>query len=142
METKFTQFKKMESNLEKIPQVKPEAHFELNNISRKISSGEEITGQDIDSLEMIYSELQDLEKNLVSNLDNHRSMGIIQKEEFLIVINYFLVAKQNGPESSELLKVFINKSLNENDCMKLIQSISIPKYTKDVLLNVYLKIRL
>ena len=139
METKFTQFKKMESDLEKIPQVKTDAHFELNDISRKISSGEEITEKDIDSLELIYSELQDLEKNLVSNLDDYRSKGILQKEEFLVAINYFLVAKQNGPESSQLLKIFKNKNLSISDCTQLIDSISIPEHTKNVLLNVYSK---
>lgn len=139
MEPKFTQFHKMESELEKIPQVKSEAHFELNDISKKISQGLEITEKDIDSLEMIYDSLQDLEKSLVSNLDNYRSKGIIQKEEFLVAINYFLIAKQNGPESSKLLGIFLNRSLNQGDCENLIQSISIPEHTKVVLLNVYSK---
>ncbi|MES2930660.1 MAG: hypothetical protein V4665_02670 [Patescibacteria group bacterium] len=140
MDRKFTQFKKMESELEEIPHVKPEVHFKLNDISKRISSGKEIDRKDIDSLELIYSELQDLEKSLVSNLDDYRSKGIVQKEEFLITINFFLVAKQNGPETSQLLNIFKNKNLSVGDCTQLIDSISIPEHTKIVLLNVYSKI--
>lgn len=139
MEPKFSQFKKMETELEKIPKIKSEAHFELNDISKKISLGE-IDEKDIDSLELIYDLLQDLEKNLVSNLDDYRSRGILSKEEFLVAVNYFLIAKQNGPESSKLLETFLNKGLSEDDCSQLIQSISIPEHTKNILSVVYFKI--
>lgn len=138
MEPKFSQFKKIESELEKIPKIKSEAHFELNDISKKVSLGE-INEKDIDSLELIYDLLQDLEKNLVSNLDDYRSRGILSKEEFLVAVNYFLIAKQNGPESSKLLEVFLSKDLNENDCFQLIHSISIPEHTKNILSVVYFK---
>jgi hypothetical protein len=139
MEPKFEQFKNMQKDLEEIPKVKSETHFDLNDISKKILYGEEILDTDISLQELIYSELQELEPGLVSILDDYRSRGVIGKEEFLITINYFLIAKQRGPQSDELVEMFKDKKRSIEDCARLLHTISIPAYTRTVLLDVYTK---
>lgn len=130
----------MEEKLEIIPTVKPEVHFELNDLSQKLLQEEQLLETEVGSLEMIYSELQDLEKELVTFLDNFRSAGTISKEEFLLSINYFLVAHQQGPDSAELKAAFQDGTKDEYLFNETAGSVSIPEHTKALLQRVHSKI--
>ncbi len=141
MNNKFTQFKNLEASLSEIPQVKPEAHFELNDIAAKIVADQALDEKDTAFLESIYNALQDLEKGIVSNLDEYRGREVISKEEFLITVNYFLIAKQKGPDSAKLTLAYEEKKLDTEQFQDLAIGISMPEQTRRVLMLVYEKIR-
>jgi len=130
----------MEAKLETIPTVKPDVHFELNDISQKIIQVEPLSQKEFDSLEMIYMELQDLEKELVTSLDVYRSKKVISKEEFLLAINYFLIACQQGPHSEQLNLMFRDSVFDTYKFDEVSKTISIPEHMRTLLQTVYLKI--
>ncbi|MEO5646447.1 MAG: hypothetical protein ABIO57_01600 [Candidatus Paceibacterota bacterium] len=140
MEPRFEQFKKLETEIEMTPMVKPEVHFELNDISKKMLQGGELSQEDIDFLDSLYTSLQSLEINLTDYLDDYRASEIISKEEFLVAANHFLVAKQNGPDSGLAVSLLTERRISPQGFEDAIKDISIPEHTKAVLMNVYRKI--
>ena len=83
---------------------------------------------------------QDLEKEIITHLDMYRSKGIINKTEFLIISNYFLVANQNGPDSNWIKDLFINNNVSPESFKADSEKISIPENTREVLVSVYFKV--
>ncbi len=132
----------MEEKIEAVPTVKPEVHFALNDMAQSMLEGRLLTLQQMDELEMIYRELQDCEKDIVTIFDTYRSEETISKEEFLVAVGYFLVAEQQGPESGALKRVFKECELSSTEFARVSESISIPEYTKALLQEVYEKVSL
>jgi hypothetical protein len=136
---KLNLYKQMEERLESIPVVRPEAYFKMNDCARNVMVGERLVDEERNMLEMLYSELQSLEAELVSVLDEYRSLDVISPDEFLIVADYFLVSNQVGPESSMLKDFFIFSIGNSTAFAKALHSLSIPEHIRTVLQQVYLK---
>lgn len=137
MDKDFEQFK---NSIEQIPIVKAEAHFELNDIAGKFLRAEKIEDDDLNKLDTIFVFLQDLNMKFVQFLDDYRVEEIINKEEFLMVVDYFLIAQQKGPESGKLLQAFFDRALSSDEFSELAQGIFISKNTREVLVRVYGKI--
>lgn len=135
----FEQYKIDQNNLEKIPTIKPEFHFTVNDVAHKILQHQEVPQKEIDDLEMVYSATQDIEQVLVTCLDQYRSKEIITKAEFLVAVTYFLLAHQNGPDSSELKNEMIDRRISTQEFIQLAEKISIPEHTRTVLIEVYRK---
>jgi len=91
-------------------------------------------------LEMVYSMTQDLEKELITFLDEYRGKEIITKLEFLISSDYFLTANQNGPDSKFLKKTLIDNIVSIEEFNDISKSISVPDDTRSVLNNTYISI--
>lgn len=136
----FEQYKIDQAELDKVPTIKPEFHFTVNDIAKKMYENETLSEKDINELEMVYDMTQDLEKDLITILDTYRSKEMITKEEFLIVSDYFLTANQNGPSSEDLKEVLISNSASPEDFKLLSEKTSIPEYTREILNNIYSKI--
>ena len=136
----FEQYKKDQSELEKILTIKPEFHFILDDISKKILNNEELSTKERGDLEMVFDMVQDLDKELISALDLYRSEDVISKIEFLITSDYFLTAEQNGPDSANLKEYFTDKYLDKDGFNQISQGISIPQNTREILVKVYKKI--
>jgi len=131
----------MEEKLEHIPTVKPEAHFDINDYSQKILNDEPLSESELQSLESIYEVLQDLEKEVVTVFDGYRSSGVITRTEFLLVVDYFLVAHQQGPNSEGIKKLFVQpQNVPTEVAEELFAAVSIPLNTKELLQNIYAKI--
>lgn len=136
----FEQYKKDQEGINKIPNIKAEFHFVVNDIAKKFLSNEFITEKEMADLEMVYTMTQDLEKEIITHLDMYRSKGIINKTEFLIISNYFLVANQNGPDSNWIKDLFINNNVSPESFKADSEKISIPENTREVLVSVYFKV--
>lgn len=137
--TKFEQYKTDQSKIDKIPTIKPEFHFTVDDFAKKMMENHLISEREIDALEMVYSMTQDLEKDLLTFLSLHRSKEIITKEEFLVVTNFFLTAHQNGPDTTRM-KENIFTFISVEDLIESIVNISIPSYTRQIIINTYSKI--
>ena len=127
-------------NLEAIRRPKPEAHFLIDDISKKILTGQKISEVDRDILSGIFAELQDLDKNLVSYMNELRSSGTISSEEVGVITSYFLVSRQIGPESSSLRNEFYNSEIMLKDLEKISKQISMPENSRTILVSAYKKI--
>ncbi len=136
----FEQYKADQKKLEVVPSIKPETHFLLNDISKKIIENQEPSQEEIDTLEMIYDMTQDIERNFVGYMDQYRSKEVISKSEFLATVGYFLIAHQNGPETEPLKNEMILASLDTTTFNSVSEKISIPEYTRLLLNNIYEKI--
>ena len=126
-------FRKSEEKLNEIPQIKPEAHFALNDISQKIISGEKLSQEDDDFLGTIWATMQDLDKEIIEHLDTKRSSQIISKDEASSCGVYFLMSKQIGPDSKKLRDAFYQNLLSEEAFEGLSKNISIPENTRSIL---------
>ncbi|MBP6974937.1 MAG: hypothetical protein KBB54_03285 [Candidatus Pacebacteria bacterium] len=140
MNPNFEQYKIDQAEIDKVPTIKPEFHFTINDIAKKLLGGQDLTEKEIGDLEMIYDMTQNLEKDLVTFLDDYRSKETLSKEEFLITCDYFLTANQNGPDSESLKISLTSNSLPPEEFRASIENISIPEHTKAILNNVYTKI--
>lgn len=136
----FEQYKADQNSLERVPVIKKEFHFNINDMAQKVLQNQELDQKEIDDLEMVYDSSQDTEKELLIYIDEYRSKGIITKFEFLITTTYFLVANNCGPDSENLKKEFIVTGIPTESFKKIADDISIPKFTRDVLIEVYTKI--
>jgi hypothetical protein len=136
----FEQYKKDQSAIDKIPTIKSDFHFVINDIAKKIVEEIALEIKDLDDLEIVYDMTQDLEKDLVVCMDNYRSCDIITKLESLITCNHFLTAHHNGPDSNEIKYHIIEGYLPQEDFVGLMEEISIPEYTKKIIIQVYQKI--
>jgi hypothetical protein len=140
MNPNFEQYKIDQAELDKVPAIKPEFHFTINDISKKILEDKDLTEKELGDLEMVYDMTQDLEKELITFLDQYRSKGIISREEFLIATTYFLTANQNRPDSTELKNILTNTSMPSENFEAILTKTSIPEHTKSIINNVYNKI--
>jgi superfamily I DNA/RNA helicase len=129
-----------EAKLEKIPQIKIIFHDIINNISQKVLSGEELTEREMSELDVVYDYTQSLEMDLVSLMNIHRAKNIISPVEFLIAIDYFLTANQNGPESGVIKNALMDGMIDEKEFTELVNQVPILEHTRAVLLKVYSKI--
>jgi hypothetical protein len=141
LQPNFEQFKKDEEKLEKIPTIKGEYYFVVNDICKKLLENKEISGKDLADLKIVHEMTQDLERELVNFLDQHRSKKIITELEFLITSNYFLIANQNGPESGDLKNRLVNLDISIENFQLISERISIPEYIRWILIDVYKKIK-
>lgn len=132
------QFNSYAKQLEEIPKLKPEAHFVINDAAGHILNGQSLNENN--SLNSIFIELQDLDKDIVFYLLNIKSTGIISMDECLIVSSCFLASKQIGPESSNLRDVFYKSLMNIEEFEDLAKGVLIPENTRKVIVNVYKKI--
>ncbi len=140
LQPNFEQYKKDQARIEKIPTTKPETHFVINDIAGKVLGDQPLSDKEIGNLEIIYNLTQDLEKELITFLDEKRARDIISKIEFLIVSDYFLIARQNGPDSDNIKNIIIENVIGSEEFNNYIGSIEVPKNTKSVISNVYKKI--
>lgn len=136
----FEQFKKDELKLEKIPTVKPEAHFDLNDISKKINDAENITDKEYDLLEILFTELQDLDRDIVNCISKYKSNEVISRQEFLAIVDVFLIAKQVGPDLKKVTDIFLLNNVSNEEFENILHSIQLPEFTKKVISEVYKKI--
>jgi hypothetical protein len=137
----FEQYKIDQCELEKVPTIKPDFHFIINDISAKVLQNQELEQKEIDDLEMVYEKTQDIEKELILSIDTFRSREIISKEEFLLTATYFLTANQQGPNSTDLKRILISKEVPTQDFIENCQKVSIPENTKSIIVEVYRKIK-
>ncbi len=103
------QFNSFAKKIEEIPKLKSEAHFVINDAAGHVLKGQPLNDSDNNSLNSIFIELQDLDKDIVFYLLNVKSTGVISTDEFLVVSSCFLATKQIGPESSNIRDIFYNK---------------------------------
>lgn len=130
-----------DSNLERIPNVVPEIIFALQDVSRAILN-KEYTDQDIDgSIALVFSELQDLDKDIVSYFDHHRSNNRISKQQALIVTILFLASLQVGPDMRRIRQEFLNPRFSEQEFDELLKNISLPQDLRLMVGSVYKLIR-
>lgn len=137
----FEQYKKDQSAIDKSPVIKSDFHFVINDIAKKIVEGIDLEAKDLDDLEIVYDMTQDLEKDLVICIDAYRSRDIVTRLESLITCDHFLTAYHNGPDSNEIKYHIIEGYLSEEDFVGLIEKVSIPEYTKKIIIQVYEKIK-
>lgn len=137
----FEQYKRDQSRLEKIPTIKPDFHNVLDNLSGKIISNQELTIEEINDLEIIYNMTQNLEKESVVFLDRYRSENIITKSEFLITIDYFLMANQNGLDIAKIKAELLSNTVSSEDFGKLCEGIIMSSQTPQLFQRVYKKIK-
>ena len=82
----------------------------LNDIAEKFDAEKKLGAEAIDSLEILWRELQDVDREVSAIFDQSRISGHITAEESLISTCYFLVAGQVGrrtdgvPEVAEFMK--------------------------------------
>jgi hypothetical protein len=138
---KFEQYRKDEEKLEKIPTIRPEFHFVLNDAAKKVLSSQELTEKEVGDLEIVYDLAQDLERELIGMVDRHRSQGALSKNESLITADYFLTAHQNGPDSAKLKEHVVAAVAAVEDFEAAARAISIPEHTRALLIEAYRKIR-
>ncbi len=138
----FEQYKENQEKIEKIPTIKPEFHFVINDIAKKVLDNIEISEKETGDLEMVYDMTQDLEKELVTFLVIYRSKETINSTEFLIVIDYFLTANQNGPESGEIKEILFMGNITVEEFESILKNTQIPSNTQKIINNVYNKILL
>ena len=138
----FEQYKTDQAKIEKIPTIKPEFHFVINDIAKKVLDNQEISQKEIGDLEMVYDMTQDLEKELATFLDVYRSKNTISKTEFLIVIDYFLTANQNGPDSKEIKDILSIGDIPTEEFESVLINTQVPSNTQKVIYAVYNKILL
>jgi hypothetical protein len=136
----FEHYRKDQEKLEKIPTIKPDFHYTINDSATKILSGRPLNDDTIAELEIVYNLTQDLEKNIITMFDEYRSTDTITKNEFLIITTFFLTANQNGPQSMELKDSLMKCDFIPEDFEIFSKKISIPESTRQILINVYKKI--
>lgn len=136
----FEQYKTDQAELERVPIIKPDFHFVINDISEKILNNQELTQEDMGDLEIVHDLTQALEKNLVTFMEQYRSWGVIAAPEFLAVTNYFLTAKQNGPDSNVVRDELISSTISVEDFQKITEGVSMPGNTRKLLVVAYEKI--
>lgn len=134
------QYSKFEKKIEEIPQLKPEAHFIINDAANNILNDKPLSKIEKDALDAILIELQDLDKEIVFCLLNYKTKGIISQNECNLVISYFLISKQIGPDSKKIRDSFYESLISLEDFEELLKSVSIPEYSRLVILSVYKKI--
>ena len=134
------QFNSFAKKIEEIPKLKSEAHFVINDAAGHVLKGQPLNDSDNNSLNSIFIELQDLDKDIVFYLLNVKSAGVISMDECLTVSSCFLATKQIGPESSNLRDVFYKSSMRVEEFENLAKSILIPENSRKVIVNVYKKI--
>ncbi|MCF7831409.1 MAG: hypothetical protein K9M36_00795 [Candidatus Pacebacteria bacterium] len=137
----FEQYKKDQSTIDTPPVIKADFHFVINDIAKKIVEETELEAKDLDDLEIVYDMTQDLEKDLVVCIDNYRSRDIVTRLESLVTCDHFLTAHHNGPDSNEIKYHIIEGYLPQENFIGLIEKISIPEYTKRIIIQVYQKIK-
>lgn len=134
------QFNSFAKQLEEIPKLKPDAHFAINDAATLVLNGQPMSDIENDSLNSIFSELQDLDRDIAYYLLNNNSEGVITMDECLIVSSCLLAAKQIGPENSKLRDVFYTSSMSVSEFEDLIKGVLIPESSRTVIVNVYKKI--
>lgn len=137
MKEQYNQFQK---KLEELPKLKPEAHFVINDAAQKILSNLPLDKSEQDAIDAIFIELQELDKNIVAYLLNLKSKEMITSDECNLIASYFIATKQIGPDSGVIRDAFYEKSVNAGEFEELIKKVSIPEYSKSIILNVYKKI--
>ena len=137
----FEQYKIDQAKLEVIPTIKYEFHFKINDCAEKVLKYIELTENEINDLEMVYSLAQDLEKELVSVFITYRSQEILTRDEFLIFATYFLTAAQNGPESSEIKQEILNLTISTQQFNMIVKKVSMPENTRSVIIEGYRKMK-
>ncbi len=134
----FEQYKKDQEQIEKIPTVNTEIHFQINDLVQKMIIGEHPSQEEFASCEIVFSMLQDLDREIVSFVERLRVMEVLTKEESLIVITIFLVSKQIGPDIQLLHDAFL-KQISQEYFETLVDTISLPEHTKSFLKVVHQK---
>lgn len=137
----FEQYKRDQKKIEKIPTIKADFHFVLNDIAKKLLEGVEISPKEVGDLEIVYILTQGLEKELVNYLDGYRAQAIISKIEFLITTDYFLTANQNGPDSQDVKNSLMEAKVAPDEFDGYMEKVEIPKSTKSVISSTYTKIK-
>ncbi|MFA6514796.1 MAG: hypothetical protein WCT42_00835 [Candidatus Paceibacterota bacterium] len=137
MKEQYSQFQK---KLEEIPQLKPEAHFVINDSAQKILNNSPLNKIEQDSIDAIFIELEELDKDIVSYLINLKSKGIITNDECNLIASYFTASKQIGPDSGVIRDAFYGKTVSQGEFEELMKKVSIPEYSSSIILNVYKKI--
>lgn len=136
----FEQYKKDQQKIEAIPTIKPDFHLIVNDCAKKILENQELSEKEIADLEIVYQMVQDIERELLTFLDNARSQEIISKWEFLAAMDYFLTANQQGPDSGDMKLDFMETTITPEDFKQAYAEISIPGHTKTLLNVLYEKI--
>lgn len=140
MNPKFEQYQIDQAKIEVVPSIKAEFHFVLNDCAKKLLEQGQLDTKEINDLEMVYQTTQDMESELAAVLDQYRSKDIITSHEFLIAINHFLTANQNGPDSTNAKMDLLGMTMLPEVFKETLQSISIPEHTKRFLTILYEKI--
>ncbi len=133
-------FKIKENELQNIPIVKPEVHFLLNELSQKILQGDKLSTSQNSDLEIVWDELQYLDRNFTDMVDLYRSNGVITKNELLIVAGFFLSSQQIGPVSNILKDQFCSIQVPIDSFNNSTFEVSIPEYTRKIIQETYRKI--
>jgi|GEM_PF-1963712 len=140
MEFNNQKFNKMEEDLEKIPTVKPEVHFLLNDISSTLLSKGEISIEQADFLDTVWKALQEIDKEVVNRFSFLVSKKIISREEAMCAANVFLTSLQVGPDLSSIRDIFFKEDYMSNGIVMNLKDISLPENSRNLLIHVYNKI--
>ena len=137
MKEQYNQFQK---KIEKTSQLKPEAHFVINDAAKNILNNMALSKIERDAIEAISIELQELDRAISMFLLDIKNKGLISHEECIMVMSYFLASKQIGPDSEKIRNSFYETIMTVEDFQELLKSVSIPECSRLVILNVYRKI--
>ena len=137
MKEQYNQFQK---KIEKTSQLKPEAHFIINDAAKNILNNMALSKIESDAIEAISIELQELDRAICMFLLDIKNKGLISHEECSLVVSYFLASKQIGPNSEKIRDSFYETVMSIEDFQELLKSVSIPEYSRLVVLSVYRKI--
>ena len=140
MEFGNQKFNNMEQKIEKIPTVKPEVHFLLNDISSVLISEGNIDDKQEDFLDTIWKSLQDLDKEMISRFSFFVSNKVLSREEAMCAANVFLTSLQVGPDLSSIRGIFFDENTHSADILAILEDISIPEHSRGLLIKVYNKI--
>lgn len=133
-------YKKDQEKIDVIPTIKTEVHYCINDGARSVIEGTVFNEQDKNILESVWDELQSLDRDLLSLIENYRVKGTINDESALIVSSHFLVTMQIGPDSSDIKERFYRRSDTEESFRQALFRVSIPEHTREVLADTYRRI--
>lgn len=133
-------YKKDQQRMDTVSLVKPEVHYSINDGARCIIEGIEFREYDKNVLEAVWDELQSLDRDIVSLLENYRTREIISNESTLVIVSFFLSTLQIGPDSTDIRDRFYQRLDTEESFRTALFNVSIPEHTREVLSDTYRRI--
>jgi hypothetical protein len=125
-----------QKKIERAPTIRTDFYFLIDDMSKKLLSGMILTEKEIIDLEMVYDLTQDLDKDIIYFMENQRSLGVVSKEEALVVTNCLIFLRQNGSDISKLKEVMANSSeATINDYVSALSVLSVPENSRRIILD-------
>lgn len=132
----------LQQRIEQPLSVEAEAHFVLNTIAKKIIEKKEVLDTEFQLIRNLFIDMQQVgTSGIISKIINLRDTERITTLEMYLIGDYFMVSEQIGPSNSELMDEFFNRDLSPEWFEKKAIDISIPGYTRTLILQCYKKMK-